>query len=103
LSPTHRLKASAAEILSTPSPSTESPNPSANLTTPHIIDYTPHHPFRLGLGLTAQDGDNRYHDEEEIEETSLSRGWIGFDEENVVVLKEKSWGAQALVVYDFNA
>jgi hypothetical protein len=31
----------------------------------------------------------------------LTRGWIGFDEENVVVLKEQSQGRQALVVYDF--
>ncbi|KAK3700654.1 hypothetical protein LTR37_015843 [Vermiconidia calcicola] len=32
---------------------------------------------------------------------TLIRGWIGFDEENVVVLKEQSQGRQALVVYDF--
>lgn len=32
---------------------------------------------------------------------TLTRGWIGFDEENVVVLKELSQGRQALVVYDF--
>lgn len=34
-------------------------------------------------------------------ELTLTRGWIGFDEENVVVLKEHSQGRQALVVYDF--
>lgn len=34
-------------------------------------------------------------------ELMLTRGWIGFDEENVVVLKEQSQGRQALVVYDF--
>lgn len=34
-------------------------------------------------------------------ELTLTRGWIGFDEENVVVLKEQSHGRQALVVYDF--
>jgi hypothetical protein len=34
-------------------------------------------------------------------ELTLTRGWIGFDEENVVVLKEQSQGRQALVVYDF--
>ncbi|KAJ9622446.1 hypothetical protein H2203_006668 [Taxawa tesnikishii (nom. ined.)] len=38
---------------------------------------------------------------ERFDETSLTRGWIGFDEENVIVLKEKSCGGQALVVYDF--
>lgn len=34
-------------------------------------------------------------------ELTLTRGWIGFDDENVVVLKEHSQGRQALVVYDF--
>ena len=33
--------------------------------------------------------------------TDTVRGWVGFDEENVVVLKERSAGSQALVVYDF--
>lgn len=36
-----------------------------------------------------------------FDETSTTRGWVGFDEENVVVLKEKTCGGQALVVYDF--
>lgn len=36
-----------------------------------------------------------------VSELALTRGWIGFDEENVVVLKEQSHGRQALVVYDF--
>ncbi|KAM3423423.1 hypothetical protein BST61_g856 [Cercospora zeina] len=40
------------------------------------------------------------HGPEEADELAMSRGWIGFDEENVVVLKEYSQG-QALVVYDF--
>lgn len=40
-------------------------------------------------------------DDEEASELTLTRGWIGFDEENVVVLKEQSGGRQALVVYDF--
>lgn len=39
--------------------------------------------------------------EPEPSELTLTRGWIGFDEENVVVLKEQSHGRQALVVYDF--
>ena len=30
-----------------------------------------------------------------------SKGWIAFDEEKVVLLKEKMHGAQAVVVYDF--
>ncbi|KAK5702167.1 hypothetical protein LTR17_022541 [Elasticomyces elasticus] len=38
---------------------------------------------------------------EEESELTLTRGWVGFDEEKVVVLKEQSQGGQALVVYDF--
>lgn len=38
---------------------------------------------------------------QEASELTLTRGWIGFDDENVVVLKEKSHRGQALVVYDF--
>lgn len=33
---------------------------------------------------------------------TLTRGWVGFDDENVVFLKEDSRGPQALVVYDFS-
>lgn len=35
------------------------------------------------------------------EEMNVVRGWVGFDEENVVVLREQLHGSQALVVYDF--
>lgn len=38
---------------------------------------------------------------DDTSELTLTRGWIGFDEENVVVLKEHNQGKQALVVYDF--
>lgn len=41
------------------------------------------------------------HRSEGSSELTLTRGWVGFDEENVVVLKEQSQGRQALVVYDF--
>jgi hypothetical protein len=37
----------------------------------------------------------------EMEDLSVVRGWVGFDEENVVVLKERATGTQSLVVYDF--
>lgn len=37
----------------------------------------------------------------EASELTLTRGWVGFDEENVVVLREHSQGRQALVIYDF--
>lgn len=36
-----------------------------------------------------------------IEETATTKGWVAFDEEKVVVLRETAQGAQALVVYDF--
>ncbi|TID20272.1 F-box domain cyclin-like protein [Venturia nashicola] len=44
-----------------------------------------------GLGLEVRD----------LEDLSVVRGWVGFDEENVVVLKERGAGSQSLVVYDF--
>ncbi|KAI9832243.1 MAG: hypothetical protein M1838_005673 [Thelocarpon superellum] len=34
-------------------------------------------------------------------EVRVTRGWVGFDEEKVVVLREKARGRQALFVYDF--
>ncbi|KAF2471292.1 F-box domain-containing protein [Lindgomyces ingoldianus] len=45
-----------------------------------------------GLGLAL---------EERFDDPSVTRGWVGFDEENVIVLREKSHGRQSLVVYDF--
>ena len=35
-------------------------------------------------------------------ELAVTKGWIGFDEEKVVVLRERSQGSQALVMYDFS-
>lgn len=39
--------------------------------------------------------------EQGFDDSTVSRGWVGFDEQNVIVLREKSEGSQALVVYDF--
>ena len=39
--------------------------------------------------------------EQRFDDSTVSRGWVGFDEQNVIVLREKSEGSQALVVYDF--
>ncbi len=36
-----------------------------------------------------------------LDTRNISRGWVGFDEENVIVLRENIEGAQALVIYDF--
>lgn len=52
---------------------------------------------QAGLDLVS----SREQDEVESSELTLTRGWVGFDDENVVVLKEQSHGRQALVVYDF--
>ena len=61
---------------------------------------------RAGLDLVS--GPHRHlgldaarNGKEEAAELTLSRGWIGFDDENVVVLREQNQGRQALVVYDF--
>ncbi|KAF2419996.1 hypothetical protein EJ08DRAFT_642361 [Tothia fuscella] len=47
-----------------------------------------------GLGLALEGGGS-------MDDLGVVRGWVGFDEENVVVLKEGREGRQALVVYDF--
>ncbi|KAJ4289722.1 hypothetical protein N0V90_011052 [Kalmusia sp. IMI 367209] len=39
--------------------------------------------------------------EQRFDDSAVSRGWVGFDEQNVIVLREKSEGSQTLVVYDF--
>lgn len=39
--------------------------------------------------------------DQRFDDSTMSRGWVGFDEQNVIVLREKSEGSQALVVYDF--
>lgn len=36
-----------------------------------------------------------------LDESTVTRGWVAFDEEKVVLLREKMIGTQALVVYDF--
>lgn len=36
------------------------------------------------------------------EEMHMAQGWVAFDEEKVVLLREKMQGAQAVVVYDFS-
>jgi hypothetical protein len=57
--------------------------------------------------LEGQDVDNernvglRYALDQPFDDSSVNRGWVGFDEQSVIVLKEKSEGSQALVVYDF--
>ena len=50
-----------------------------------------HHELRTSLGLGHDHADK-----------NVTKGWVAFDEEKVVLLKEKLKGAQALVVYDFS-
>lgn len=38
----------------------------------------------------------------EAENIAITRGWVGFDEESVVVLRERQEGLQALTVFDFS-
>ena len=45
-----------------------------------------------GLGLAFENVSN---------ELALMRGWVGFDEEQVVVLREREVGTQLLECYDF--
>ena len=57
--------------------------------------------------LDGQDVENertvglRYALDQTFDDSSVNRGWVGFDEQNVIVLREKREGSQALVVYDF--
>jgi hypothetical protein len=46
-----------------------------------------------GLGMALEDGG--------VDETSMTRGFVGFDDDKVVVLRERHCGNQTLVVYDF--
>lgn len=43
----------------------------------------------------------KYALEQSFDDSSVNQGWVGFDEQNVIVLKNRSEGTQALVVYDF--
>jgi hypothetical protein len=48
---------------------------------------------RFGLRLALEQG---------FDDSSVSRGWVGFDEQHVIVLRENlNQGSQALVLYDF--
>jgi hypothetical protein len=59
------------------------------------LDNTEDHALqhKAGLRLALDQGG--------FDDSSVTRGWVGFDEQNVIVLREKSEGSQALVVYDF--
>ena len=46
-----------------------------------------------GVGMALEDRG--------IDETSMTRGFVGFDDDKVVVLRERHCGNQALVIYDF--
>jgi hypothetical protein len=50
---------------------------------------------------SASNSGLRFALEQTFDDSTISRGWVGFDEQNVLVLREKSEGSQALVVYDF--
>ncbi|KAF1961366.1 hypothetical protein CC80DRAFT_488655 [Byssothecium circinans] len=57
-------------------------------------------------GDISEDGSPRKHSlrlalDQGFDDCTVNRGWVGFDEQNVIVLREKSEGSQALVVYDF--
>lgn len=43
----------------------------------------------------------RFMREQAFDDSTVTHGWVAFDEEKVVLLREKMLGTQALVVYDF--
>jgi len=38
----------------------------------------------------------------QVESIVITKGWVGFDEENVVVLQERKEGQQTLTIFDFS-
>ena len=52
-------------------------------------------------GISGQQAGLRHALEQSSSSSAISHGWAGFDEQNVIVLREKGEGSQALVVYDF--
>lgn len=54
-----------------------------------------------GRGDTERYSGLRFALNQSFDDSSVNQGWVGFDEQNVIVLKEKKEGSQALVVYDF--
>ena len=53
----------------------------------------------LALGTASMDMDRWTRD---LGYLSTSKGWVDFDEERVIVLRESALGSQVLVVYDFS-
>ena len=49
----------------------------------------------------TSDSGLRFALDQRFDDHTISRGWVGFDDQNVVVLREKSRGSQALFIYDF--
>ncbi|RMZ67066.1 f-box domain-containing [Pyrenophora seminiperda CCB06] len=58
-------------------------------------------PSKYGDEGAQDDVGLRFALEQGFDDSSVSHGWVGFDEQNVIVLRQKSEGSQALVVYDF--
>ena len=54
--------------------------------------------LRANIDTTAESRSMR---QQIYDESTVTHGWVAFDEEKVVLLREKTLGAQALVVYDF--
>ena len=54
--------------------------------------------LRAHIDTTADSGSMR---QQVHDESTVTHGWVAFDEEKVVLLREKMLGTQALVVYDF--
>lgn len=57
---------------------------------------------RISDALASRNGARCSMDERLSIEPDITRGWVGFDDENVVVLREHEQGRQALAIYDFS-
>jgi hypothetical protein len=54
------------------------------------------------LEASASRDDANLPSQKPLSDLSLTRGWIGFDDENVVFLREDGQGKQVLVICDFS-
>lgn len=61
----------------------------------HTTDHLSAEPLGMGIGLNLRPSFGTGN-------SAITKGWVGFDDEKVIVLREKSGGSQALVIYDFS-
>ena len=85
-SPRRRMAAGEASVQVRPESSKYLPHLNVGDESDPASPYGTYHGFVLGHSMCG---------------LAKARGWVGFDDEKVIVLREKGQGTQALVIYDF--